>query len=222
MHEFSPDHYRYFLETSLQAGYASQTFEQYCREPRERVLLLRHDVDVSLELAVEMARVEQSVGVRSTYFIRVHAVGYNPFSRDSYRSLHWLEDSGFEVGLHHEVGGFVMGGVSAAEQLQREVASLEAALGRPVWGVAGHLPRHASRHLNQEDLRAAGIQYEAGEERFNRGITFVSDSNRCWKPACPCSLVEDAPSLYAAVHPVWWMGQVADPEVLRRALLAGE
>jgi len=43
----------------------------FCEVSKEddSFLILRHDVDASLEAALKMARVEKNLGIRSTYFV---------------------------------------------------------------------------------------------------------------------------------------------------------
>ena len=59
-------HYRGLLESARTAGYDWASFD---RHPRRGDLFLRHDVRISLEAALEMARVEHELGVRATYLL---------------------------------------------------------------------------------------------------------------------------------------------------------
>src|SRR4029077_14225466 len=63
---FDMPHYRELLEAAKAGGYDWASFD---RHPRPRDLFLRHDVDLSLEAALELARVEHELGVRATYFL---------------------------------------------------------------------------------------------------------------------------------------------------------
>lgn len=219
-------HYRSILQTALDAGYRVVSLAAYFEDRSLPALIIRHDVDVSLTTAVEMAHIEQDLGVCTSYFIRVHAAGYNPFSRESYAALRWLAQAGFDLGLHHEVGVFPLAGADgnrppAQEHIQRERAVLEAILAKPVRSVAMHLPKHGTLPLTQTDLDACGILYEAGAAVFNEGARFISDSNRTLKPACPCTLIGTAEKIYFTAHPIWWMDASVDPECLRQQLLKG-
>ncbi|HSP71754.1 MAG TPA: hypothetical protein VLN26_05245, partial [Gaiellaceae bacterium] len=64
--EFSLRHYEELVRAAQEGGYRFACFD---REPREGDLLLRHDVDLSLEAALELARVEAEAGARATYFL---------------------------------------------------------------------------------------------------------------------------------------------------------
>ena len=52
---FTLDHYRELLEAARSGGYRYAHFD---RPPREGDLLLRHDVDLSLDAALRLAEVE--------------------------------------------------------------------------------------------------------------------------------------------------------------------
>lgn len=225
--DISADHYRDILRTALYAGFRVTSLAGFHENRSLPALIIRHDVDVSLATATQMARLELELGARTSYFIRVHAAGYNPFSRESYESLLWLRDAGFDLGLHHEVGVFPLmtadgNRPSAREHVRRELAVLAAILDCPVRSVAMHLPRHGTLPLTQTDLEASGVLYEAGADLFNEGARFVSDSNRTLKPACPCTLFGETEQIYLTVHPIWWMDPTVEPESLRQSLLKGE
>lgn len=188
----------------------------------ENVCLLRHDVDVSLEYAERVARVEQEIGVSATYFIRMRANGYNPLGRRGRTALFSIERGGGEVGLHYE-------GIIGAENPDRawrrfllEKEMLEDLLGHPV-GVALHMPSRC-RDFDHSALQGCGVLYQtSSDERFG-GLTFVSDSNRNWRNGCLCEHLRGSTGLHALLHPVWWVPEVraADTETIVRGLAEGD
>ncbi|MGH2443119.1 MAG: hypothetical protein ACRDFX_08150 [Chloroflexota bacterium] len=219
----SAQHYQELLSSALQGGYQVQSLAAYHRKPSSPALIVRHDVDVSLVLAARMARLEQELGVTTTYFVRVHAARYNPFSRENYQCLMWLHNAGFDIGLHHEVGVFPLRPPEApSSHLRRELMVLEGILGKPVRSVALHLPKRAAATMETSDLLANNILYEAGDLLFNRGATFVSDSNGFLKPGCPCSLLGGSSKIYATIHPVWWMDGSFVQDEVRLDLIRGD
>ncbi len=219
--DFSLEHYDFILKKALQEGYSIQSLEQYFDRPLDPVLLLRHDVDVSIQYAGRMAEIEHRAGVRSTIFIRVHAAEYNPFSRQNYQCLRWLTDEGFEIGLHHEVGVFPLPGSTPREQLQRELTVLTAVLERKVRAATVHLPKHVRYTLDPSEFADLGIEYEGGAALFNEGGVFMSDSNRLKKPECLCRMLGKAPKILSTTHPVWWNRVDEDVDRMRSFLLGG-
>src|SRR6185312_5252475 len=77
--DFSLEHYREILRAAAEGGYRSAFFRS---PPTARDLFLRHDVDLSIEAALEMAEVEAEEGVATTYLLMTRSVFYNLASRD--------------------------------------------------------------------------------------------------------------------------------------------
>jgi hypothetical protein len=66
MSAWSLDDYRDLVSAALEGGYR---FVGFAEEPTDGVLYLRHDVDLSLDAALRMARVEAELAVTATYFL---------------------------------------------------------------------------------------------------------------------------------------------------------
>jgi hypothetical protein len=94
---FDLTHYRELLDAAKAGGYRWATFEA---EPQPGDILLRHDVDLSLEAALELARLEQEAGACATYFLMTESVFYNLDSEQGREMLRELRSLGHAVGLH--------------------------------------------------------------------------------------------------------------------------
>jgi len=94
---FSLEHYRELLEAAQETGYRWTAFGQ---EPQPGDLILRHDVDLSLEAALQMAELEAELGARATYFLMTQSVFYNLGSSEGRRALNRLRELDHGVGLH--------------------------------------------------------------------------------------------------------------------------
>ena len=91
---FDLAHYRALLE----AG--DYTWAAFDHEPRAGDLFLRHDVDLSLDAALAIARIEQELGARATYFLMTESRFYNLDSHAGRDAIAELRDLGHAVGLH--------------------------------------------------------------------------------------------------------------------------
>ncbi len=94
---FDLDHYRRLLDAAGAGGYRWARFDA---EPQPGDLFLRHDVDLSLEAALAMARLEHEHGASATYFLMTESVFYNLDSALGRAALSELRDLGHAVGLH--------------------------------------------------------------------------------------------------------------------------
>jgi len=96
---FSLAHYRELLEAAKAGGYRFVGFD---RPPEPGDLVVRHDVDLSLDAAVRMAEVEAEAGVSSTWFLMTRSVFYNLLSEEGERALARLRELGGRI-AHHAV-----------------------------------------------------------------------------------------------------------------------
>jgi hypothetical protein len=94
---FDLAHYGELLEAARAGGYRFATFDA---DPRPGALLLRHDVDLSLPAAVELAELEANRGATATYFLMTESVFYNLASEEGRRALARLRELGHQIGLH--------------------------------------------------------------------------------------------------------------------------
>src|SRR5215831_20451385 len=96
---FDLGHYRELLQAAKSGGYRWAGFD---RTPEPGDLLLRHDVDLSLAAAVELAEVEAETGAWSTWFLMTRSVFYNLASKEGEDAVARLRELGGRI-AHHAV-----------------------------------------------------------------------------------------------------------------------
>jgi hypothetical protein len=94
---FDLAHYAELLAAAKTGGYRFAFFD---REPASGDLLLRHDVDLSLDAALALAELEAEAGAQATYFLMTRSVFYNLASPEGEHALTRLRELGHHVGLH--------------------------------------------------------------------------------------------------------------------------
>lgn len=155
--EFELAHYGELLDAARSGGYRFAFFD---RDPQPGDLLLRHDVDLSLEAALTLAELEHDRDARATYFLMTRSVFYNLDSPAGDAALARLRELGHRVG-HHAV---------------HPNAALDERFD-PV--VAWHNP---DPEYMSEPVEGAA---NAMEPRFFSPQTYRSDSNQRWRFGCP-------------------------------------
>jgi hypothetical protein len=189
---FDLRHYEEILEAARAGGYRFTTFAG--EGPRDGDLLLRHDVDLSLEAALSMARLEAEAGSRATYFLMTRSVFYNLASPVGEAALAELRELGHAVGLH---------AVWPDAELDDRFDPF----------VAWHNP---DPEYMSEPIEGAVNPMQP--PWFTRG-RYRSDSNQHWRSGCPHEELArgDPPWLQLLVHPEIW---VYPGETMRETMLA--
>jgi hypothetical protein len=94
---FDLDHYAEILQAARDGGYRFAFFDP----PFEAgTVVLRHDVDLSLDAALAMAELEAAAGAGATYFLMTRSEFYNLDSPSGAEALEGLRNLGHRVGLH--------------------------------------------------------------------------------------------------------------------------
>jgi hypothetical protein len=191
--DFTVDHYHELLGAARDGGYDWATFD---RQPRAGDLFLRHDVDLSLEAALELAELEHELGVRATYFLMTESVFYNLDSRLGRDAPSRLRDWGHAVGLH---------AVYPRAELDDRFDNV----------FAWHNPDPA--YLSQPVAGAVNVMEPP---YFTQGL-YRSDSNRRWREGCPHAELAAGSFewLQLLVHPEIWVYDGATMRETMEAML---
>ena len=176
---FSIGHYGELLEAAKAGGYR---FGHFDAVPERGDLLLRHDVDLSLDAALRMAELEAEAEVTSTYFLMTQSVFYNLASPEGTRALNRLRELGHGVGLHA-----VWPGAELDERFDAVVA----------WHNPD--PDYMSEPLNG----AVNVM----QSPFFAPDNYRSDSNQRWRHGCPHHELSrgEFEWLQLLIHPEIWI-----------------
>lgn len=172
---------------ALDAGYEFITCEEFVGKKHslpDRIIVNRVDIDLSVKKADRLRDIFERLGIKATFFVRLHAPEYNPFSFENYRILKSIRNSGFEIGYHSEVVDQAeIWGEDAKDCLIRDVELLEKMLNVKIHGVASHGGMTGLNNLDFWKERSAsefGLLYEAYDKSkgFNlfENSFYISDS----------------------------------------------
>lgn len=98
---FTIENYRNQLMYALENGFEFISFTEEYKEKRKDIIW-RHDVEFSLDIALEMAKIEKELGISSTYFFQLHSEFYNILERYFSDILLEIKSLGHHVGLHFD------------------------------------------------------------------------------------------------------------------------
>jgi hypothetical protein len=186
----------------------------FCETPKEDVpyLILRHDIDVSLESALKMAKIEKKMGIRSTYFVQVSSYHYNSFEGKNVAIIRQISGLGHEIGLHYDVGQYKGYTFGAIEGLKTELHALESIVGKKVRSISSHAPTRPSSFLNISS-------YTNADDTRLRDI-YVHDSRKLWTiKSLDILLNKPARRVQLLIHPYHWFPLVKPNSKLDEAFL---
>ncbi|MEM2313173.1 MAG: hypothetical protein QXY73_03950 [Candidatus Bathyarchaeia archaeon] len=177
-------------------------------------LILRHDVDVSPSAALKMAKVENSLGVKSTYFFMFSNRFYNLLEGNNPCILKQILKLGHEIGLHYHPSQFRVYNKDLGKTLELQVKLLEHLTGKRVYSISRHGPW-------DKDPFASIRGYINANHPYFRGDLFIHDSCRIWTPAQGLRvLIDDSPKrVQLLTHPENWTEKILDRESLREIYL---
>ena len=170
--DFSPVAYRSLLAALLDRGYDVRGYADAV--PDQRHLILRHDIDLSLDAALPIAEIERALGLKAHYFVLVRTELYNLFSAAGRDALRRLTALGHDIGLHLDASLYDNATAMLGKAAEEECAVLAAATGAPVTVISFHRPAQAL--LGYPDTLAGRVH--AYQPRFFTQMGYCSDSPR--------------------------------------------
>lgn len=208
-HPFTFKYFRHILQSAIERGYCISSFEKF--DPSVgRTMIMRHDVDYTLNGVGEIANIEAELGVTATFFFRVHAHEYNCFTPHVYQLIQDLRAMGHEIGLHFEamtIGRALS--LPPPELLAREKLILENIVGNRIISASEHrdisqVVHETPNYHDVYDPLDAGFTNYALESRYFREMKYLSDSNGFWREGDPTRHYDAHERFQILVHPDWW------------------
>lgn len=98
--DFTLENYRNLLILALE-NYSFSFFSEKNHYDLKS-LILRHDVEFSVPIALEMAKIEHDLGIRATYFVQLHGDFYNALEKRGLEQLKKIESLGHQLALHFD------------------------------------------------------------------------------------------------------------------------
>ena len=175
--DFTIVQYKKLLKILLVKGYSFQTMEEFMTKPKDRVVILRHDVDSWPENALELARAEFQEGIKATYYFRIIRTSNNP------EIIRKIVKMGHEIGYHYEDLAASNGNLESA------ISSFLQNLNYfrqyyPVKTICMHGSsmsefdnRDMWKHFNFNDYEIIGEPYLSIDYS---NILYLTDTGRCW------------------------------------------
>lgn len=196
--EFTHRWYRRFLRKLSAEGYDFRTFSDPIRDGE---IVLRHDVDLSVDAAVTMAEIEAELDIRSTYCVLLTSPLYNPLEaayREDIRRLHAL---GHDVALHFSTHEYW------PEHEQPTQAEIESQVRVEMNVLETIVPTVETVSFHRPPQWVLNREFNGFENayapRYFSDIGYVADSNQRWREEPP--RIDELPETVQLLsHPGLW------------------
>ena len=156
-------------------------------------ILIRHDIDFSLEKAVGFAKMEKDNGISGFYFILFDGQYYNPLTEMNMERL--------KIGLHYSSLGDTSTNIARLIHNKRE--TLETIIDYPVTMMARHnvvMGKQVDPAI-LEALKFIGLK---DINKYLNEYKYISDSGMHWREGCMCKHIGKYDKLMILTHPIWW------------------
>lgn len=185
---FSYEEYRKIIAIIKESGRAANFHEA---KSREQFIIVRHDVEFSVDRAYELSQVEKAMGFTSTYFFQWTNNSYNILSMRNKDIITKMHEDGHVIGLH-----FALNGLTDIEvikrQIQREINAWNTMLEFDVDTFSVHRPPNSVLAAN---IKIDGIlnAYESEFFTYAEQVTddaklevkYLSDAQHRWNYGIP-------------------------------------
>ena len=185
---FSYDDYREIISiiksTGRQCSYEEALY-------RDRFIIMRHDVEYSVDRAYQLAKVEQSMDFVSTFFFQWTNNSYNILSRKNMDMIKDMHERGQRIGLHFALNGMT-DMLQIRKRIKMEMEILSEMFGFEITVFSVHRP---SRDILRENIKLDGILNayqddfftfaETIDEDTELKVKYMSDANHIWRYGYP-------------------------------------
>jgi len=210
---YCPESYIALLEHIRSQGYRfAAGYHDWDSASDEPQVILRHDIDVSLGLAVRMAMLDRELGIPSIFFAMLRSPHYNIYATQTRAALEMIVGSGeHRLGLHYTPPDKLPADLAEVESwVQADWEELyKALLPIPVTPeVSWHRPTLSLlRHYCERKFLGRAFLWNAYSQPYFLDAKFLSDSN--------CRYTDDElrkffdptanPRVQLLIHPLIWM-----------------
>ena len=208
--DFTLENYKNLIELSINSGFEFISYTDTFNQGRKDILW-RHDVEFEPDIALKMAQIETSLGVKSTYFFQIHSTYYNifdPHYTDVFNKIHAM---GHSVGLHFDSHYY---GIENEDQLSYFIK-----LDKDYMEKVLRVNIDAFSFHNTTPFTQSCLEYKYAElinvysSHFKERYNYCSDSLGYWRFDVLEEVLRD-PSihhLHVLVHDANWSEEVLSP-----------
>lgn len=196
--DFTYDAYKNLIFLLRENGYEITDYLN-C-DKYEKCAILRHDIDNDLNKALTLAKIEQEIGVKSTYFVLLATQFYNIAEKECKEKVLKIKELGHNIGLHFDEQNYEHCDVESKIEFEAEIMSN--ILGIQIKTVSMHRP---SRNTLVANYELNGTLINSYGSKFFDNFKYISDSRHCWHEDVKTIVKSNKyPRLQILTHAIWY------------------
>jgi hypothetical protein len=177
----------------------------------EKYCVIRHDVEFSIDRALQLAAVERELGIRTTYVFQICNNNYNTFSHKNKVHILDIASYGHDIGVHIHLGNFNEAHESIESYIVKQANLLSTALDYPINKFSMHRP--LKKHIINPIQIPGYINMNAPEffvytedfSIYDLPVLYLADSNHAWKYGNPLDIdFSKINKMQLNCHPFSW------------------
>lgn len=198
--KFTYESYTELLNSLICHGYQFSGYRDW--QKAEKSVILRHDVDMCLDKAVQMSALEKEIfGGGAVYFVLLSSDFYNIHSKSSRQRMQKIIQNGGTIGLHFdEVQYDAVDEEELKALIVKELSTLSEAAETKVDVVSMHRP---SKKILSSDIEIPEV-INSYSTLYFRQMKYLSDSRRRWREDAYAVIESETPHIHLLTHPFWY------------------
>ncbi|MDR1012254.1 MAG: hypothetical protein LBL40_00085 [Coxiellaceae bacterium] len=186
---------------------------------KKQSVLWRHDVDFSVEKALEIASLDASMSVYSTNFILLHSPMYSLFEKKTFMQIREILSLNHRIGLHFDISFYDINNYDDLEKyLIFEKNILENLFEVPIKYISFHNPQYDHQVVNLEQEMFCNM-INTYSLSLKKRYEYVSDSNGYWRYKTAYNVLSDSDrSVQVLTHPIWWCDGLSPRDKIQRCV----
>jgi len=192
--KFSYNGYRSFLKRILKKRKIVD-FSSYKKE-NKLFLILRHDIEYFTEAALNLGRIEKSLGIQSTFFFLLTS-SYNIFSERNLFIVNELKKMGHKFGIHYDSYLIKKYKLNFNSNLKLQIKIFESFFKIKINAISSHRPKLDFKYYNDQNI------LNVYDKLFQKKIKYFSDSQQVFRSNVDQLLMSDL-NLHLLIHDYTW------------------
>lgn len=205
--DFNVESYKKYLILAKKYKYNFISFLKFEKKKnrKNKSIILRHDVDIDLNLAEKFAQIENKLNIKSTFFVMTNNNLYNLFSKNSKKIIKKILSYGHHIGLHHDISFYQNNNSKIIKKnIDKEIKFFNDVYSYKIRYVSFHKPEKFL--LKKRIMNKNFISVYNKEFIFSKNIRYISDSGAFWKEEALNKILKNnqKKTIHLLIHPELW------------------